>query len=91
MSVIDKELAEKIAKKLKARFDRSPKAHDLALVYEDAILIATFGIRRGSKKGLGHDHMLEALRVTAREAKDLGHCPMSRDRWLGIYRDREPA
>ena len=89
MSVIDKELAEKIVKKLKAKIDPKPnRPHDLALVYEGEILIASFGLRHGSKKSLGHDHIPENLHLTKRQAKDLAHCPMSREEWLQVMRGK---
>ena len=89
MPVIDKELAEKIVKKLKAKVDLKPnRPHDLALVYEGDVLVAKFGLRRGSKKSLGHDHIPEELHVSARQTKDLAHCPLSREEWLQILREK---
>lgn len=69
--IITKELAEKIAIKLGAK--RTPAgAHDIAAVYHDGVLIAKFGIRRGSEKDKGHDHIPEESFVGPSFAKLLG-------------------
>ena len=89
MARIDKSLAVGIARKLKARINsRSGKAHDLALVYHKDKLVASFGIRRGSKRSLGHDHVPGQIHVTPREARLLGQCPMSREEWIGKLREK---
>lgn len=85
MAIITKELALRIVKKLKAEIIvRSNRPHDLANVYEKDKVVATFGLRRGSSKNLGHDHIPEALYIRPREAKLLGQCPLSRDEWVAI-------
>ena len=48
MGKITKEDATKIAKKLKAKIDKSAKAHDIARIEVNGIEIALFGIRRGT-------------------------------------------
>jgi hypothetical protein len=89
MPIIDKELANKIVKKLKARLDTRPgRPHDLALVFEGETLIASFGLRRGSQKSQGHDHIPSDLHLSARQTKDLAHCPMSREQWLQVLREK---
>ena len=85
MAIITKELALRIVKKLKAKIQPRPgHPHDLACVFEGDILVATFGIRHGSNKNLGHDHIPDNLHVRPREAKLLGQCPLSRDEWVAI-------
>jgi len=85
MAIITKELALRIVKKLKAEIRTRPnRPHDLACVFEGGILIAAFGIRHGSNKNLGHDHIPDDLHVHPWEAKLLGQCPLSRDEWLTI-------
>lgn len=80
---IDKTLAKKIAKKLKAAMDdKKSKVHDYALVYHENVLVASFGIRRSSKKTKPHDHVPKELRVSPHFAKDLANCPKSRDDYL---------
>ena len=88
MSVITKDLALAIVKKLKAQIVTGRKAHDIALVRHEGKLIATFGIRRGSKKDQGHDHIPSAIFVRTGQAKLLGECPMSRDEWLEVLRSK---
>lgn len=85
MPVITKELALRIVKKLKAKIHPHPnRPHDLACVFEGDKLVATFGLRRGSNKNLGHDHIPDSIHVRPREARLLGQCPLSRDEWIAI-------
>lgn len=82
-TIITRELADKIVKKLGAQVEARPrKAHDLAHVRVDGKIVALFGLRRGSSKEAGHDHIPDALHVSPRDAKLLGQCPMSRDEWV---------
>jgi hypothetical protein len=87
--IITRELADKIAKKLKATIDRSSsKSHDMVQVFEDGVLITQFGIRRGSEKDKGHDHIPGLIGVGPAFAKLLGQCPKSRDQWLDAVREK---
>jgi hypothetical protein len=89
VAIITKELAERIAKKLRAQMDSRPsRAHDLARVWEGAQVVAMFGIRRGSGKDAGHDHIPEDLHVSPRDAKLLGQCPMKREQWIEKLREK---
>ena len=89
MAVISKQLASRIAKKLRATVrKRSGKAHDLALVYHEGKLIATFGIRRGSRKNLGRDHVPRQLHLRASQARLLGQCPLQREDWIAILAEK---
>lgn len=89
MAIITKELALRIVKKLKAKMHPRPdRPHDLACVFEDGKLIAQFGIRRGSSKELGHDHIPDQIFVRPREARLLGQCPLSREEWITLIREK---
>lgn len=89
MPIITKELALRIAKKLKADVKkRSGKAHDIALVYHEGKLVAQFAIRRGSKKNLGHDHIPSDLYVRPRQARLLGQCPLLREDWIAMMAEK---
>lgn len=82
-TIITKELALRIAKKLDARIEtRSNKPHDIACIYHAGNLVAHFGIRRGSDKSLGHDHVPKDIFVRMSQARLLGQCPMSKQEWL---------
>ena len=85
--IITKELAEKIAAKLGATII-SGSAHDLACIYHEGVLIAQFGIRRGSEKDKGHDHVPEAIHLGPGKAKRLGQCPMTKKQWLDVMRQK---
>jgi hypothetical protein len=81
--VITKELAIKIRDKLQARSIATKNAvHDVYGVYHNAQLIAKFGIRRGSNKETGHDHVQKELNVSTNFAKQLGICTKQRDDYL---------
>jgi len=88
MAAITKELAIKIAKKLGAEIQKREGAHDLAKVHHKGKLIAHFGIRRGSRKDLGHDHIPEAIHIRTGQAKLLGLCPMLKDDWIKIMSEK---
>lgn len=88
MAVITKELALKIVRKLGAVIEEHTRAHDLASVYHGGKLIAEFGIRRGSRRDQGHDHIPSQLYIGPRDARRLGECPLSKDDWLGILSDK---
>ena len=81
MSMLNKEDARRIAKKLEAEVDKSAKAHDIAVIYFEGVEVVSFGIRRG-RKDLGHDHIMRSLFVTPREARKLADCTLSRKDWI---------
>jgi hypothetical protein len=86
---ITKEMALKIAKKLETRdITRKNDAHDICGVFLGDRLIAHFGIRRGSNKEAGHDHVSRDLNVSAGFAKQLGACTKYRDDYLAHLRER---
>jgi hypothetical protein len=82
MGKITKDDANKIAKKLKAKIDRSGKAHDLACIEHDGIEIASFGIRRGTGEHLGHNHIAGELHMGPHDTKSMAQCSISREQWI---------
>ena len=87
MATITKELALQIAKKLKAKIVKR-KAHDIAVIEYEGKMIAQFGIRRGSRKGLGHDHIPGQIYVSPKDAKLLGEYTLKREGWIEIIADK---
>lgn len=87
MAQITKQHALAIAKKLKAVI-REEKAHAYADIFHDNKLIAWFGIRRGSQKDLGHDHIPRDLHVNSHQARLLAACALTRDQWLKIFAEK---
>ena len=87
MPPINKTHALAIAKKLKARVDTSKKAHDLALIYHNGSLIASFGIRRGSNHNQGHGHIPKDLHLSPRQTLLLAQCPLKVEQWHDILRE----
>jgi hypothetical protein len=86
--IITKELALKIADKLKARIDKTRKGHDVAYVYHEGRMVANFNIRRGSEKDKGHDHIPRDLHVGPHDARRLGLCPLTREGWFDLLRHK---
>ncbi len=82
MSLITKEHAYSIAKKLRAQVVTGRKAHDRAFVYHGDVVIAQFGIRRGSKKNAGHGHIPADLGIGPHDTLRLANCPMSREEYI---------
>lgn len=81
------EHAEKITQKLKAAI-RYKASHDLAVVEYEGKRIAQFGIRRGSRKDQGHDHISTSIHVSPHEALLLAQCPMSLDDWVKRMKEK---
>ncbi len=88
MAIITKELALKIVKKLKAKVVTRPKPHDIALVNHEGKMVASFGIRRGSRNDQGHDHIPEQIFLRPRQARELGQCPIYREDWIKIIKEK---
>lgn len=85
---ITKQMAKKIAKKLEATIDKeSSSSHDRAIIFHEGVYVADFGIRRGSRRDAGHDHIIEELQINARFPKELAWCPKSRKDWIDAMRD----
>lgn len=79
--------AETIAKKLKATI-RPKAAHDLAIVEQNNKRVVQFGIRRGSRRDSGHDHLPEDLHLNPRDTMELARCPLTWDEWLRRMREK---
>ena len=89
MAQITKEHARKIAKKLKAKNGScAGSVHDIALIYHDGKVVAHFGIRRGSKKNLGHGHIPRDLYLGPHDTLRLANCPLSKEQWIQMLKDQ---
>jgi hypothetical protein len=89
MRIITKEHALKIVKKLEAQISlRANKPHDIAMVFHNGQCVAMFGIRRGSEKDLGHDHISRDLHLGPHKARLLAQCPLTRDQWIQIMTEK---
>ncbi|MCP4659367.1 MAG: hypothetical protein GY856_28485 [bacterium] len=78
MAILNQEDAYAIARKLRAEIVTRRKAHDLALVYHEDVVVAKFGIRRG-RKDLGHDHIMADIFLSPHDASRLAGCSMTRN------------
>jgi hypothetical protein len=81
MAIINKELAIKIAEKLGAEYEEKTR-HTLAVIKHNGIIVAHFGIRRGSDKDLGHDYVPEQIHLSTGKAKILAQCRMTPEQWI---------
>lgn len=94
--IITKELATANANKLLARkISKKNRPHDDYVVIFDGRLITRFGIRRSSKKDMGHDHIPGAIHLSPHEAKLFAQCDITYEAWVEKMRDlglipREP-
>ncbi len=88
MSQLTRKDARTIATKLGAEIRTNRKAHDLAIIYEDGIRLGQFGIRRGSRSNLGHDHLPNSLHLSPRECLELVRCSMTRKDWIANLREK---
>lgn len=80
---ITKEHALKIADKLEAvSITTKSDVHDQYGVYHEGQLLATFGVRRASRMGKGHDYIPGELNVGPNFAKQLAHCTKFRRDYL---------
>jgi hypothetical protein len=89
MRQINKEMAGKIADKLGANVEKGARGHERAMIYEDGVLVASFGIRRGSNKEQGHDHIPGELYTSMSNTKLLARCPMSRQQWIDVLKSKD--
>lgn len=78
--------AQAIAEKLGCvpREGKAHKYHDLII---DDRLIASIGERRASKEK-GHGHIARQLHLTQKECRSLSDCPLSREDYLELLRER---
>jgi len=85
--MITKDHAAKIAITLHATI-RPGANHDIAVIEFEGKRIAQFGIRRGSRRGAGHDYIPAGIYVGMRSALDLARCPMSYAQWIEVLRGK---
>lgn len=81
-----KQHAQTIATKLACHLSEG-KAHTIAEVFEGEVLVARFGIRRGSGE-LGHDHLPSELHLRRKECKELHDCTLDRHGYIRLMRER---
>lgn len=88
MSGITKQHAQRIAGKLHAEIDTSRRRHDYALVSHGGKLVVEFGIRRGSKKDLGHGHIASQLGLSQRDTLLLSQCSITEGEWVEMMKKK---
>ena len=76
--------AEDIARKLRAA--TSSGAHITAAVHHNGVLVASFGIRHGSRSA--HGHLPGALHLSQSQTVQLARCQISRDQYFELLRKK---
>jgi hypothetical protein len=87
--MITKDHAAKITAKLHATI-RKDGNHDIAVIEYEGKRIAQFGIRRGSRRDAGHDHIPASIYVSTRSAFESGSLPTSYEQWIEVVRAKGP-
>jgi hypothetical protein len=81
--MLTKDHARAIAAKLGAiQQNKRGSPHDIQKIYFNGKLITYFGIRRGSGRDAGHDHMPKNLHVSPHFCLELATCTKSKSDWL---------
>ena len=79
--------AREIALKLSAPITPG-RNHDRVVIRStDDKLLGSYGIRRGSRQ-LSHAYIPKQINVTMRQALALAKCPMSRDEYFELMREK---
>ena len=85
--MLTKDHAEAIASKLGAVVDKKG-AHRIAAIYVDGVLIASFGIRHGSRRNAGHDHIPRDIHFSPNKCRRLAECTLYREDWIKALREK---
>ncbi len=80
--MLDKEDAQIIAAKFNGVIEQKNRAHDLVKIYYKGIRVASFGIRHGSKKSEGHDHIPKDIHWSPHKCKECAQCKYGFDDWV---------
>ncbi len=86
MAQFTRKHADLIARKLDCVM-REGKRHTRAAVFENGVLVASFGLRRGSKE-TGHDYLPRELHLKQSECWALYECSLTREAYLQLMRER---
>lgn len=85
--MLTKQHAKEIARKLEAIIGTS-KAHTIASIYVEGILVASFGIRHGSRRDQGHDHIPKDIHFSPNKTRKLAECKITREEWIKELQER---
>jgi hypothetical protein len=85
--MLNKDHAQKIAAKLKARM-HAGSAHDIAVIEYAGKIIAEFGIRRGSRKDQGHGFIPGRLHLNLRDTLSMAQCALSYEQWIQRMKEK---
>ncbi len=86
MRVLTQREAQQIAAKLEGEVERGRK-HDLVKIRWRGQLVASYGIRSGSKD-TSHDYNPRQIFLKFRDTLDLARCPLGKDEYFEILREK---
>lgn len=77
----------KIARKLGAEITEG-RNHTRVLVVIDDVVVGSYGVSRSSREG-NHDYIARQIGgISARQARDPSRCPLSKEDYVEIIRDK---
>lgn len=85
--MLTKSHANIIAEKLGAVIQEG-RSHSLAVIYVDDVRVAAFGIRHGSRKDQGHDHIPRSIHYSPNKCLRLAQCTLNRPDWMQAMIDQ---
>ena len=63
------------------------RSHKYYRLFVEDKLIARFGVRRASRE-IPHGHLPHQLYITQKQCRDLSKCPLSKDQYLRVLREK---
>lgn len=79
--------ALKIARKLGAEITEG-RNHTRVLVVIDEVVVGSYGVSRSSRER-NHDYIARQIGgISARQARDLSRCPLSKEDYVSIIRNK---
>ena|SRR5437868_3130601 len=85
--MLTKDHAIDIANKLGAVVNKRG-AHQIAIIYVNGVFVASFGIRHGSRRDAGHDHIPRDIHFPPNKCRRLAECSVTRDDWIEAMREQ---
>jgi len=83
--MLTKDHATAIAGKLRAKpHKKKGTPHQIQLIFHRDKIVAHFGIRHGSNRNAGHDHIPRDLHVSPHFCKELACCTKYLEDWLSM-------
>jgi hypothetical protein len=85
--MLTRDHANEIARKLGAEINKK-RAHQIAVIYVNGKFIASFGIRHGSKRDAGHDHIPRDIYFPPNKCLRLAQCSLNLPDWIKSLKEQ---